>query len=140
MSGAAGAAAASAAAAAAERRRREEEQEMTSYTPRDLSEDWEFKILRSMSGAFGKPEKLRQILDEEARAGWVLVEKFDHGRIRLKRPVSAKERDAALDFDAYRTYAGRTENQVTLIVVGCVLGGLALGILLVIILVGAFHS
>ena len=137
MSGAAGAAAASAAAAAAERMRREEEQEMTSYTPRDLSEDWEFKILRSMSGAFGKPEKLRQILDQEARAGWVLVEKFDHGRIRLKRPVSAKERDAALDFDAYRTYVGRTENQFALLVSGFVLGVLALVILLVVILVGA---
>lgn len=65
---------------------------MTGYTGTDLSEGWEFKILRSATGAFRKPNLLRQILDEESRAGWVLVEKFDSQRIRLKRPVCAGRR------------------------------------------------
>ena len=60
---------------------------MTPYQPQDLNDGWEFKILRSLTGAFGKPEKLREFLDEEAKAGWVLVEKFDNNRIRLKRPA-----------------------------------------------------
>ena len=63
---------------------------MTPYQDQDLSGDWEFKILRSVTGAFGKPEKLKEALDQEAKAGWVLVEKFDNGRIRLKRPASAR--------------------------------------------------
>src|SRR5688500_5802234 len=100
MSGAA-AGATAAAAAAEQRRREEEEQEMTPYSPHDLSDDWEFKIFRSMNGAFGKPEMLQQALEEERRCGWVLVEKFDNGRIRLKRPLSAKQRDALTEFDPY---------------------------------------
>ena len=76
---------------------------MTSYMPQDLADDWEFNILRSAYGAFNDPERLREILDEEARAGWKLVEKFDHQRIRLKRQTGMKDNDALLDFDAYRT-------------------------------------
>ena len=87
---------------AAEKRRREEE-EMTTYSPHDLNEDWEFKILRSAMGSFAVPEKLRDILAEEARAGWSLVEVFDHQRIRLKRPASARQADGRLEFDPYRT-------------------------------------
>lgn len=87
---------------AAEERRREEE-EMTTYSPRDLSEDWEFKVLRSCYGSFAVPDRLQEVLAEEARAGWVLVEVFDHQRIRLKRPASAREADGRLDFDPYRT-------------------------------------
>jgi hypothetical protein len=87
MSG--GAAAAAAAAAAA--RRRQEEEEMTRYSENDLSEGWEFKILRSNMNAFRKPENLKKYLEEEGRAGWVLVEKFDDNRLRLKRPASAVE-------------------------------------------------
>ena len=60
---------AGAAAAAAELQRQEEE-EMTSYTPKDLAEDWEFKILRSNFGTFRRPEKLQAVLDEESRGGW----------------------------------------------------------------------
>ncbi|MCB0346554.1 MAG: hypothetical protein KDD66_15655 [Bdellovibrionales bacterium] len=80
-----------------------EEETMTTYSGDDLKGDWEFKILRSQLGSFGKRERLQVILEEEALAGWKLVEKFDAQRIRLKRPSSAKARDGDLKFDPYRT-------------------------------------
>src|SRR5262249_54877230 len=64
---------AAAAAAAAQRRREEEEEHMTPYTPRDLTENWEFKILRSATGAFKDPAVMQRYLAEEAQAGWTLV-------------------------------------------------------------------
>jgi hypothetical protein len=112
----AAAGAAAAAAAAAERARCEEEEEMTGYEPRDLDEAWEFKILRSRMTAFGNPATLRRILDEEAAAGWELVEKFDDSRIRLKRRVAHRENDDLLEFDAYRTYAGMSQGNMAVVV------------------------
>jgi hypothetical protein len=103
MSAAAVTAAASAARAAAERK---EEELMTPYTPNDLAEGWEFKILRSTTGGFRNPDTPRAVLEQEQLAGWTLVEKFDNARVRLKRPASARAGDAALDFDARRTYVG----------------------------------
>lgn len=95
---------------------------MTAYQPQDLSGDWEFKILRSVSGAFGKPEKLREALEQETKAGWVLVEKFDNHRIRLKRPTSARHGDGALGFDPYRTYVGMAEGKFAALLVVFILG------------------
>ena len=71
---------------------------MTPYTRQDLSENWEFKIIRSSTGAFKNPEKMRAVLEEEGRAGWVLVEKFDNSRMRLKRPHDARSADAGLGY------------------------------------------
>lgn len=118
--------AATAAAAIAAQMAREE-QEMTPYSPSDLAEGWEFKILRSGTSRFRDPAKLRAALDEEARGGWVLVEKFDNCRIRLKRPASAKavQGDFADDYDPYRTTVGSSRGVVVMIT----LVGLALGIL-----------
>jgi hypothetical protein len=112
------------AAAAAARRRREqqEEEEMTSYQLQDLSGDWEFKILRSVTGAFGNPGKLKKTLDQEARAGWTLLEKLDNRRLRLKRPVSARSGDGALGFDPYRTYVGLSEVGFALLLVVLIFG------------------
>ena len=84
MAAGASCASAAAAAAAAERARRQEEEEMTGYQSADLANDWEFKILRSVRGEFKRPDRMRQILSEEAQAGWVLVEKFDNSRLRAK--------------------------------------------------------
>lgn len=87
------------AAAAAERQQMmfaEEEEDMTGYTQDDLNNDWEFKIVRSDTAAFRKPEVLKKLLEEEARVGWVMLEKFDDGRVRFKRPRSARTRDALL--------------------------------------------
>ena len=104
---------------------------MTGYTGTDLSEGWEFKILRSATGAFRRPDLLRQILDEESRAGWVLVEKFDNQRMRLKRPVSARAADTTLGFDPYRTSHGLSEGRLTLIIIGTMIG--TIGLLMVVI-------
>ncbi len=112
----AGAAGAAAAAAAAQMR--QEEEEMTGYTSDDLGGEWEFKILRSNFATFGKPEKLREILDEEARSGWVLLEKFDDQRIRLKRPISARALDAKHELDPYRTTVSGDTAKVAMLLVG----------------------
>jgi hypothetical protein len=83
-----------------------EEEKMTPYSAQDLAENWEFKILRLLTARYRDPARLQAVLEEEARAGWTLVEKFDHGRVRLKRPASAKSEDATLPFDARRTTLG----------------------------------
>jgi hypothetical protein len=118
MSAAAGASA----AAAIRRRMEQEEEEMTPYQAQDLSGDWELKILRSVTGTFGKARKLKEILDHEAQAGWTLFEKLDDRRIRLKRPVSARSGDGALGFDPYRTYVGMSEAKFSLALVVVILG------------------
>lgn len=107
---------------------------MTKYSDGDLAEGWEFKILRSATSAFRDADRLRQVLEEESRAGWVLVEKFDNQRLRLKRPASARTADSALGFDPYRTSYGMSEGKLTLLIVGTIVGSLAL-LLLIIFLV-----
>jgi hypothetical protein len=98
-------------AAAAEKRRRmlrAEEEDMTQYTQDDLRDDWEFKIVRSETGAFRRPEVLERLIEKEAQAGWVMVEKFDDMRVRFKRSRSARASDAYLPqgVDPYRTHYG----------------------------------
>ena len=96
---------------------------MTQYTQSDLNQDWEFKIVRSDTAAFRRPEVLSRLLEEEARAGWVMLEKFDDSRIRFKRPRSARARDGLLpdDVDPYRTQYGAPVGRQALIA-GVVLG------------------
>jgi hypothetical protein len=131
MSAGAGAAAAGAAAAAAQAAARREEEELTPYTPQDIAENWEFKILRSTTGAFRNPDRLRAILEEEARAGWTLVEKFDDSRVRLKRPARARAGDADLGFDPRRTWVGIKPGVFTLLVM---LGMVVVGLLIAVII------
>jgi hypothetical protein len=109
-----------AAAAAAAEMQRHEEEEMTTYTPKDLAEDWEFKILRSNFGTFRNPEKLRAVLDEESRGGWMLVEKFDDCRIRLKRPAGTKliQGDFEDGYDPYRTSVGMSQGALVMTFLG----------------------
>jgi len=107
-----GTVAATTAAVQQEKRRRlklaEEEENMTDYTHDDLAGDWEFKIVRSDSGAFRKPEVLRELVEQEAQAGWIMLEKFDDNRVRFKRPRSAQAKDPFLpaEVDPYRTRYG----------------------------------
>ena len=118
-------AAAAAAAAEAARRMREEEEEMTPYTGQELTENWEFKIIRSNTGSFRKPEIFRQMLAEESESGWQLVEKFDDGRVRLKRPRGAPSSvgDGDSGRDPYRTTYGMSQGAlVTWILVGTFAG------------------
>jgi hypothetical protein len=122
------------AAAAAAEQARQEEEELTPYSNRDLADDYEFKFLRSSTGAFKNAEKLRALLDDEARAGWSLVEKFDNHRIRLKRPASARQLDGKLDFDPYRTSVGTSDAALAFVILGVVFGALGLIIALIALL------
>ena len=132
---AAGGGAAAAAAAAAVEIARQEEEEMTPYSPKELAEDWEFKILRSVTNKFRDPAWLHAALQEEARAGWTLVEKFDDTRVRLKRPASARARDASLGFDPYRTWVGMSQARFAVVILGIVFGSLAVVGLIVALIV-----
>jgi hypothetical protein len=104
---------AAAAAAEARRKKKQEEEEMTAYRSEEL-DGWEFKILRSSTGAFRNPGTMAAALADEARYGWELVEKFDNDRLRLKRPISARSKDASFGADPYRTQIGMSETMLGL--------------------------
>ena len=127
MSGAAGAGAAAAAAAAAKKRQQQEEEEKLTRYDGDDMDGWEFKIVRANSRKFKKATAVQQLCNEEAQAGWQMVEKFDDYRIRFKRRAEERSRDVHRAIDPYRTHLGTTETQIVMIILGvCALGGLAL--------------
>ena len=113
----------SAEAAAAIRRQleREEEEEVIPHHP-DPSAPFEYKIIRSATGAFRNPAKFTALLEEEARAGWDLLEKLDDSRARLKREITWRQRDGELGQDPYRTRIGVCEGTI---LIWAVLGFLA---------------
>jgi hypothetical protein len=119
------------AAVAAEKRRQAllAEEEMTTYSQDDLANDWEFKIVRSDSAAFRNPQVLNRLIEEEAQAGWTMLEKLDDSRIRFKRPHSDRAKDAYLPegMDPYRTHYGMPSARIA-VLVGVLVGLLALGI------------
>jgi len=123
-----------AAHAAAERRRRqqEEEERMTRYNQEEIQGEWEFKIVRSATSQFKKPEVFQQMVAEESMAGWQLLEKLDDGRVRFKRPISARKRDAMLPdgFDPYRTQYGMSEGALGATIASVIM--LAVGIIVLI--------
>ena len=84
--------------------------------PNDVADDWEFKILRSTSAAFRKRETFEQALREEAEAGWVLLEKLDDSRLRLKRPRATRQQAAPTARDPYRSNYGMTPQATALLV------------------------
>lgn len=98
---------------------------MTGYTPEELASGSEFKILRSATSAFKRPEFLKQVLDEEKGAGWTLVEKFDDSRIRLKRSASARTQGSSTTIDPYRSYVGISETLMALRIVAAIVIGVA---------------
>lgn len=132
---AAGAATSGATAAAHIRKQYEEEERWTVYSDEDLDNDWEFKIVRSDLGAFGKRETLERLIQEEARAGWTMLEKFDDYRVRFKRPRSAREEDPYLpdDVDPYRTHYGRSVGIYVLVAMGLIIA-IVLGVTLLIVM------
>ncbi len=101
--------------------------------PSDVADDWEFKILRSTSAAFRKRQTLEQALREEAAAGWVLLEKLDDSRLRLKRPRAARQLDLPTPHDPYRSHYGMSPQTTALLVV-TILMGVLFAILLVVML------
>ena len=126
------------AAAAAIKTQQEEEEEMTPYSAKDLAEGWEFKILRNVNGKFRDPLWLKAVLDEEARAGWSYLEKFDDYRLRLRRPASARQKNASAGFDPYRTFVGVSPARHTLTIVGGSLLVTVVGAALVFVLLVRF--
>ena len=76
---------------------------------------------------FGNTAKMKQVLDEEAQAGWDLEEKLDNFRIRVSRDKNARDDDHKCTIDPYRTMVGL--NNVVY------LGGAALVTLVIIYLI-----
>ncbi len=71
---------------------------------------WEFKIVRAKGDLFRHPEIFQRLCEEEAKAGWVLLEKFDDCRARFKRPIALRDmiKPESLSYDPYRCYYGST--------------------------------
>jgi hypothetical protein len=71
---------------------------------------WEFKIVRATSDLFREPAMLKRLCEEEAAAGWIMLEKLDDRRIRFKRPIAMREviRADLLPHDPYRTTYGKS--------------------------------
>ncbi|MBN2499402.1 MAG: hypothetical protein JXB38_01465 [Anaerolineales bacterium] len=103
---------------------------MTRYNRSELEQDWEFKIVRSATGAFKKSEVLQTVIQQEGMSGWRMVEKFDDSRVRFKRPVEAAKDDFKLPpgIDPYRTSYGVSEGAL-----GATIGLSILGVVAVIV-------
>lgn len=98
----------------------DEEEDRATYSDEELMGDYEFKILRCAVRAFGDPQRLRAVLAEEKQCGWILLEKFDDQRIRLKRPAEASRDDKrmlARGIDPHRTSLPVGMNRAALIAI-----------------------
>jgi 1,4-alpha-glucan branching enzyme len=98
-----------------------------------------FANLRALYGyLYGQPGKKLLFMggeigpwrewNHDAGIGWELLEKLDDGRVRFKRPVSARRRDGMLPrgVDPYRTRYGMSEGLLAFWIIAGVL--LAMGI------------
>jgi hypothetical protein len=106
---------------------RKEEESMT-YSKDDM-DGWEFKIMRSATGAFRKPEVIQQLCREESRAGWEMLEKFDNSRIRFKRRIDRRASDQSLGFDPYRTNYGGAGIAAAAVAIAAMAALIGIGIL-----------
>lgn len=66
----------------------------------------EYKVVQSQTPLFSNTAKMQEILAEEAKAGWQLLEKEDNYRIKLQRNISHRANDANLTTDPYRSTVG----------------------------------
>jgi hypothetical protein len=71
-----------------------------------LVDNKEYKVITSNTPMFGNTAKMKQILDEEAQAGWDLEEKLDNFKIRVSRSKNARDNDNNCAIDPYRTTVG----------------------------------
>ncbi|MEC4983531.1 MAG: hypothetical protein SAJ37_08845 [Oscillatoria sp. PMC 1068.18] len=78
---------------------------------------WEFKIVRSSRNLFADPAIFSQLCQEEALAGWILLEKLDDRRVRFKRLIAMRDLidTENLPFDPYRSYYGSSSKIITLL-------------------------
>ncbi len=75
----------------------------------------EYKIVRANTDLFRNPAIFNQLCQEEAEAGWILLEKLDDRRVRFKRPLAIREKInlQSLNFDPYRCHYGGSSNWIT---------------------------
>lgn len=105
----------------------EEEENLTryeSYDNKDQQKGWEFKIVRSSSNGFRGRRALSHVCEEEAKSGWILLEKLDDQRLRFRRPLSAREKDHLSKRDPYRTHYGlssETESAISIVLLIAIL-------------------
>jgi len=127
------------AAAAQQRQRalRREEELMSKYAAEEI-EGWEFKIVRSSTRKFRKREFVQRVREEESRAGWEMLEKFDDYRIRFKRRVEQRAEDHHLEIDPYRTHVGMSARSLELsVIVGALVGTALVALLIFLVVAGA---
>jgi len=97
-----------------------EEEQMAVYNNEDLR-GWEFKIMRSAFGKFKNYEYLQKVCQEEAQAGWEMVEKFDNNRVRFKRKIDRRTNDSHLGRDPYRISASFGQSHTFSIIIALLL-------------------
>lgn len=66
----------------------------------------EYKTVHAQTPLFADTKKMQEILAEEAKAGWDLLEKEDNYRIKLQRSIDNRSNDGNLELDPYRTSVG----------------------------------
>lgn len=76
---------------------------------------WEFKIVRANRNLFRDSALLQQLCEEEAEAGWILLEKLDDRRVRFKRPMAMRDivKPEFLNYDPYRCHYGSSWHPLT---------------------------
>jgi len=87
----------------------------TRRTSNEKFTGWEFKIVRAHRDLFRDSMTFRRLCEEEAHAGWVLLEKLDDRRVRFKRSLALRDiiKPEALSIDPYRTHYGSSSSQST---------------------------
>lgn len=78
---------------------------------------WEFKIVRASRDLFRNPVTLQKLCEEEATAGWIMLEKLDDRRVRFKRLIALRDvLDASqLSYDPYRCHYGSSFSPLNLL-------------------------
>lgn len=114
---------------AAAQQRQGEERLLAELIAKDEKNAYEFKILHAYGGAFRRPERLRQILEDERQARWELVMKLDDTRIVLRRPRQASYYESSGGVDPYRTQIGSNRAAVALVLGGVLALGIGVAIL-----------
>jgi hypothetical protein len=66
----------------------------------------EFKTMQAQTPLFADSKKMQEILLEESKAGWDLLEKEDNYRIKLQRDIENRSNDGNSPTDPYRTTVG----------------------------------
>lgn len=69
----------------------------------------EYKVITSNTPIFASPEKLKQILAEEAQAGWDLEELIDSTKIRVSRDKGQRSGDGGRALNPYRINVGMNQ-------------------------------